>query len=803
MNHLFVKTVKYFVTLIFVLFLLIWLLSPQISSHFIQQQLTPQALVLGGQSHVRYNPFLSKLSVENFVITKNKSIVLAIKKLDLGISLYQLLFDKIYIKQFDIDGFFIKIRQDQQREEIAGFSLNKPAQNTNPPAPSAPLNYELILPLVKIQNAKVGYESNGRKLEFIATYLNSKDVTADSNKQSGQFQLNGKLDQAIINLSGKFNILAQQGVISSDIDITQLDLSLFSPWLPKQNQITSGLLTLSGQQKIQLIDDKANVDLTNSQVKIEQLELAQDKIAISVDQQEFYAPDLTVSLAKDKTVDITGQAKYTLERLAIANYDNKQLLLASIRNVSLPIITIDQTQASQLISLPTVDISKIILSDELNTDLPPILRIEQTQIVDVNISATKTEIDTATIRGLAIDTYISPAKNIENLNPIQSFIAKNDAIEVKSAPTIDSGSGTQTGKDVVSNQSAQNTASNSYRFVLNQLRFLDAAKINLVDASVKPAYKRKYTIEKFELGPIDTHNPTQETILTIAGQGDEHEKFNLTSVNKLFAPKPSYSVKGYINEVDLSAISPYVQDSLKHQIKSGQLNLKIDTNVVDDQLSGDTNLLIRHIEFATKIDSAPDAINTTASMPLNVALDMLKDSDGNVDLSIPLAGDINSPEFGIISITTFLVKKASMMAAKDYLMKTFVPYANVVSVAMSAADAILKVRFNDLFFVPKQIETAVTDDVFLLQFAQLLIDKPETHVTVCPIAVPEDINIKSGTKITAPEQIEQLNNISRQRFNYFKNLMNKQYKIETSRLIMCAPSIDDSDKAKPRLSFST
>lgn len=803
MNHLFLKIVKYFVTFIFVLLLLIWLLSPQISSHFIQQQLTPQALTLGGQSHLRYNPFLSKLSVENFVITKNKSIVLAVKKLDVGISLYQLLFDKIYIKEFNIDGFFIKIRQDQQREEIAGFSLNTPAKNTTATSPSEPLNYELILPLVKIQNAKVGYESNGRKLEFIATYLNSKDVAADSKKQSGQFQLNGKLDQAIINLSGKFNILAQQGVISSDIDISQLDLSLFSPWLPKQNQITSGLLTLSGQQKIQLIDDKTNVDLTNSQVKIEQLELAQDKIAVSVDQQEFYAPDLTISLAKENAINIAGQAKYSLERLAIANNDNKQHLLASIRNISLPMINIDQTKASQLISLPTIDISKIILSDELNTDLPPILRIEQTQISDVNISASKTAIDTATIRGLAIDTYISPSKNIENLNPIQSFIAKNDAIEVNNESTTESAPNAQSDKTAVASELTENNASDNYRFVLNQLRFSDAAKINLVDASVKPAYKRKYTIEKFELGPIDTHNPTQETILTIAGQGDEHEKFQLTSVNKLFAKKPSYSVKGYINEVDLSAISPYVQDSLKHQIKSGQLNLKIDTKVVDEQLSGDTNLLIRQIQFATKIDSAPDAINTTASMPLNVALDMLKDSDGNVDLSIPLAGDINSPEFGIISITTFLVKKASMMAAKDYLMKTFVPYANVVSVAMSAADAILKVRFNDLIFVPKQLETSVTDDVFLSQFAQLLIDKPETHVTVCPIAVPDDINIKSGTKITAPEHIEQLNNISRQRFNNFKNLMNKKYKIETSRLILCAPSIDDTDKAKPRLSFST
>lgn len=791
------KTLKYFVIFIFVTLILIWLLSPQIAKHYIQQQLTPQALTLAGQSHVRYNPFLSKINVENFVISKNKDIVLAIRKLELGVSLYQLLFDRVYIKQFDLNGLFIKVRKDGKFEEVAGFSLaSKATKTANEQA--SPINYELIIPLLSIKNAKIGYENNDKKLDFIASYLSTKNIVADSKKQSGQFQLNAKIAQGKINISGDINKVADQGTIETNIEMSRFDLSLLSPWLPHNSQIASGLIDINGQQKTNLFGGKIEVMLNNSQVRLEQLALVHNNIAASIDKQVFYAKELALKINNDKTLSVNGSGTYTLDHLAVNNNENKQLLLTSVRKISLPTITIETTGFSPTLTLPSVLINKLIVSDDLTTELPPILRIDQTKFSAVKASKLNTEIDTLTFGGLAIDTYINATKEIENLLPLQLFIASNNA--------------TDANKHISNNPSIPNTnvsnsttspATSDYQFILNQLSVSDPATINLVDASIKPFYQRKYTIDKFELGPINNHLPHQETTLSIAGQSNKYENFNLTSVNQFFAKKPKYSVKGNINEIDLTDVSPYVSSALKHEIKSGQLNLTIDTQIDNDELSGNTDLLIRHIEFDTKIASAPGVVNTTASMPLNVALDLLKDSDGNVDLSIPISGDINAPEFGLINITTFLVKKASMMAAKDYLMKTFVPYANVVSIAMSAADAILKVRFNDLFFVPKQIQTSVTEDTFVAQFAQLLIDKPDTHVTICPIAVPEDINLKNGTAVTEPEQIEQLNAVSLQRFNSFKTLMIKQHNIPSSRIILCTPSIDTSNNAKPRLSFST
>ena len=782
---------------------LIWLLSPQVATHFIQQQLTPQQLTLAGQSHVRYNPFLSTVTIEEFAITKDKSIVLAIKNAQVGISLYHLLFDRVYIKQFELDGLFIKVRQDDHLEEVAGFELPK-EQSTPANEPTNPVDYQIVIPQLIVKNANIGYESNGRKLEFMTKYLTAKKVAANSKEQTGAFQLNGKLAQGKITLSGDFNLLSGQGSINSDIDISKLDMSLFSPWLPASNKLNSGLLSLSGKQQTHILPNKTDIELSNSQFQLKELAAIQDKVALTVDQQEFYAPKITVQLTDKNALTVSGQGKYNLDHLALSNAENKQSQLASIRNVSLPVINIATNQLIPTINFPTVEISKIALSDELTTDLPPILAIENSQLTDVNINANKAEINTITLAGLAVDTHINDQKEVSNLQPVLSLTPK-EVVE-ENTPTDNAAQKDPTApKEAVMADTSKEkpSSSNNFQLVLNQLSFATPANINLVDASINPNYQRQYTIDTLTLGPVDNYQPALETVLTLVGTSNEHEKFDLKSVNKLFAKKPSYSLKGNIDEIDLSAISPYIKDALSHGIKSGQLNVAIDTQINDNQLSGDADVLIRHIEFKTQLEEVHDTVNTTASMPLNIALNMLKDSSGNVELSIPLSGDVNSPEFGIMSLSTFLIKKASMMAAKDYLMQTFVPYANVVSIAMSAADIMLKVRFNDLTYLPKQTALIATNDTYIQQFSQLLIDKPDTHVTICPIAVPEDISLKSGTEITAKAQIDQLNSISRKRFNLFKRLMHEQYKIKTSRLILCTPSIDSSENAQPRLSFTS
>ena len=95
MKRLSLQVLKYLSISIFVLFSLIWLFSPYISQHYIQKQLTPFELTLGAQSHIRYNPFISSLTIETLSLTKAQQQVFAIKHLVIELNLYKLLIKQL------------------------------------------------------------------------------------------------------------------------------------------------------------------------------------------------------------------------------------------------------------------------------------------------------------------------------------------------------------------------------------------------------------------------------------------------------------------------------------------------------------------------------------------------------------------------------------------------------------------------------------------------------------------------------------------------------------------------------------
>ena len=286
------------------------------------------------------------------------------------------------------------------------------------------------------------------------------------------------------------------------------------------------------------------------------------------------------------------------------------------------------------------------------------------------------------------------------------------------------------------------------------------------------------------------------------GKTEEYSHFNLSGFTQPFVEKPVYHVSGFIKEVNLPDISTYMKEALQYVFDAGQLDIKLDSTLEDTTIDGNVLIVMRGIELTAADDAEVDSLKDKSAIPFSVALGMLKDGDGNIELDIPLSGDTSDPSFGLSGFITLLIKKATMMATKDYLMTTFVPYANVINIAMAAGEFILKIRFNDLEFLPTQTDLQPEHDEFLTQFYTLLQDKPDENITLCAITTPTDIGKKSGTAIKEKRDIEQLNKLSLTRMNNFKRYMVKEKKLASARLLLCTPQIDNAADAKPRITFS-
>lgn len=85
------KPVKIIATLFIGLYLVIWAISSPLSKYFINPILAEQGLTLSSDTSIRYNPFLSQLTVSDLTLYLNEQEkVLSINKLTIRLTLFRL-----------------------------------------------------------------------------------------------------------------------------------------------------------------------------------------------------------------------------------------------------------------------------------------------------------------------------------------------------------------------------------------------------------------------------------------------------------------------------------------------------------------------------------------------------------------------------------------------------------------------------------------------------------------------------------------------------------------------------------------
>ncbi len=92
--------------------------------------------------------------------------------------------------------------------------------------------------------------------------------------------------------------------------------------------------------------------------------------------------------------------------------------------------------------------------------------------------------------------------------------------------------------------------------------------------------------------------------------------------------------------IDLVNMSPYSGKFIGQRIANGKLFLDLNYDIVDSQMVGENSIIVKKLELGDDVESK-DAIN----LPLGLAIALLEDSDGIIDLELPVSGDMNNPEF--------------------------------------------------------------------------------------------------------------------------------------------------------------
>jgi outer membrane protein OmpA-like peptidoglycan-associated protein len=228
-------------------------------------------------------------------------------------------------------------------------------------------------------------------------------------------------------------------------------------------------------------------------------------------------------------------------------------------------------------------------------------------------------------------------------------------------------------------------------------------------------------------------------------------------------------------------------------------------------MNGEAVLLMH--QLSVKGTDSKDGLQSKIPVPLDMALNILRDKNDTIELKIPIEGDAENPDLDVSNAITKAVAAGVSAGATSYLVYALQPYGAMIAVAKVAGEAASKVRLEPVEFEPGQASLDDTDRDYLSKIAKVLKERPKLAVKVCGIAVQQDVahlqppadktSGQSGKKETPPAapvvDEQKLTDLGRQRAASVKDYLVDKFKIPANHLANCQPRLEtDQADALPR-----
>ena len=124
------------------------------------------------------------------------------------------------------------------------------------------------------------------------------------------------------------------------------------------------------------------------------------------------------------------------------------------------------------------------------------------------------------------------------------------------------------------------------------------------------------------------------------GQVDAYGTVKINGELNSADPKTFTDIGVVFRNVEMSSLTPYSGKFAGRKIDSGKLSMDLKYKIAQRQLVGDNQIIVERLVLGEKVDS-PEAVD----LPLDLAVALLEDSNGVIDLGLPVKGDLDSPEF--------------------------------------------------------------------------------------------------------------------------------------------------------------
>ncbi len=164
---------------------------------------------------------------------------------------------------------------------------------------------------------------------------------------------------------------------------------------------------------------------------------------------------------------------------------------------------------------------------------------------------------------------------------------------------------------------------------------------HFADFSLTPDFATALQQLNGRIGTLDNQSGKPASV-DIRGKVDRYAPVTIKGRLTPFSPLEQLDIATSFKRVELTTLTPYAGKFAGYKIRKGRLNLDLHYRIEKGRLNADNKVLLEDLQLGERVDS-PSATD----LPVRLAVALLKDTDGNIDIALPVQGDLNNPDFSV------------------------------------------------------------------------------------------------------------------------------------------------------------
>ncbi|MFP4533504.1 MAG: DUF748 domain-containing protein [Desulfobacterales bacterium] len=331
--------------------------------------------------------------------------------------------------------------------------------------------------------------------------------------------------------------------------------------------------------------------------------------------------------------------------------------------------------------------------------------------IEVSWNPTRIRLKTLAINGLEQNLIVQKNGRL-NVSQIYTAEAAESEAPEKSAADDKKAEAEKSEADPTEAVSAPFPAS------IGEIKLQDIG-VSFADYSIDPNYSARVRFDEGSITGLSTE-AFEGAKVSLKGAVNERAPIDISGrINPLLADL-LLDISFKLQNMELSPFSTYSGKYIGKAIEKGKLNLDLEYSIENKKLEAENQVLLNQFNLGHRVES-----ETAVNLPVGLAIALLKDRKGRIDLDMPVSGRLDDPEF---SLTGVIIQSLRNLVAKAATS----PFALVSSIVTGGEE----LRYIEFEAGAAELDEASREKLDAIN--KLLYERPALNLELTGYAAPEE-----------------------------------------------------------------